>query len=512
MPSNSSNTKRIAKNTIVLYLRMFLMLAINLFTSRVILKTLGVSDYGIYSAVGGIVSMFTLVSGALTNSVTRFLTFELGKGDPERISRVFSTSINVMLILGFVILIIGDPIGIWFLNNKMDIPTGRMIAANWVLQCAILTFLINLISIPFNATIIAHEKMSVFAFISIIDAILKLLIVYALYITHFDRLIIYAVLLLLVACTIRFIYSVYCHRHFQECKYRRVHDKELLKSMTSFAGWNFFGYGAKVVNDQGINLLMNVFFGVTVNAARGVAVQVKSAVTHFVTNFTMALNPQITKSYAAGDLSYMHSLIFRGAKFSYFLMLFFVIPLCLETELVLKLWLSIVPPHAVTFVQLTLIAATINVINDSIIKGLHATGKIKKYMIIVGTIEVLNFPFTYFAFRMGAAPEVSYYIFIGIYGCLAFLRVFLVKDLISLRFFDYFKQVFVRCFIVTVPSLIIPFYLSLQMEDTILRLAVIVIVSMISTALSVYCFGLTRREREAIMKYLRKIELFSNKK
>lgn len=508
MPSNSSNTKRIAKNTIVLYLRMFLMLAINLFTSRVILKTLGVNDYGIYSAVGGIVSMFTLVSGALTNSVTRFLTFELGKGDPERISRVFSTSINVMLILGFIILIVGDPIGIWFLNIKMDIPIGRMIAANWVLQCTILTFLINLIIIPFNATIIAHERMSVFAYISIIDAILKLLIVYALYISPFDRLIVYSVLLLLVACTIRIVCSVYCHRHFQECKYRRVRDKELLKNMTSFAGWNFFGYGAKVVNDQGINLLMNVFFGVTVNAARGVAIQVKGAVTHFVTNFTMALNPQITKSYAVGDLSYMHILIFRGAKFSYFLMLFFVIPLCLETELVLKLWLSIVPPYAVAFVRLTLIAATINVINDSIIKGLHATGKIKKYMIIVGIIELLNFPLTYIAFRFDASPEVAYYIFISVYGFLAFLRVFLIKDMISLRFRDYFKEVFFKCFLVTFPSLIIPFYLSLQMEDSILRLAVVVIVSMISTALSVCCLGLTCGERETIKKYISKIVFF----
>lgn len=508
MPSNSSNTKRIAKNTIVLYLRMFLMLAINLFTSRVILKTLGVNDYGIYSAVGGIVSMFTLISGALTNSVTRFLTFELGKGNPERISRVFSTSINVMLILGLIIFIVGDPIGLWFLNNKMVIPTGRMIAANWVLQCAILTFLINLISIPFNATIIAHERMSVFAYISIIDAILKLLIVYALYVSPFDRLIVYAVLLLLVACAIRIIYSVYCHRHFQECKYRRVHDKELLKSMTSFAGWNFFGYGAKVVNDQGTNLLMNVFFGVTVNAARGVAVQVKGAVTHFVTNFTMALNPQITKSYAVGDLSYMHSLIFRGAKFSYFLMLFFVIPLCLETELVLKLWLSIVPPHAVAFVRLTLIAATINVINDSIIKGLHATGKIKKYMITVGTIEIMNFPFTYFAFHLGASPEVAYYIFIGIYGCLAFLRVILVKDLISLRFSDYFKQVFLRCSIVTLPSLAIPYYLSILMNDSILRLVLILIVSTVSTSTFVYFWGLSGREKYVVTKYLGKVFMF----
>lgn len=505
MPTIASNNKRIAKNTVILYFRMFLMLALNLFTSRIVLKTLGVEDYGIYSAVGGIVSMFTLISGALTNSVTRFLTYELAKGDPEKLGRVFSTSINVMFLLCIVILIVGEPIGVWFLNNKMIIPEGRLVAANWVLQCAILTFLISLISIPYNASIIAHEKMSAFAYISIFDAILKIVIVYVLYLTTYDRLIVYSVLLLVVSCLIRLIYGVFCRRHFQECKYKRINDKGLLKSMTSFAGWNFFGYGAKVVNDQGINLLMNLFFGVGVNAARGIAVQVKSAVTHFVTNFTMALNPQITKSYAIGDLSYMHSLIFRGAKFSYFLMLFFVIPLFLETELILRLWLTIVPEHAVAFVRLTLIAATINVISDSIIKGLHATGKIKKYMIIVGSIEILNFPLTYIAFRMGAPVEVSYYIFIIVYLCLVFIRVFLIKNLISLHFSDYFKQVFLKCIWVTIPSLTIPLVISVMMDDSVFRLFLILIVSVISTVSFVYVWGLTKGERGAIVGYVYKI-------
>lgn len=505
MPSIASNNKRIAKNTIILYFRMFLMLALNLFTSRIVLKTLGVEDYGIYSAVGGIVSMFTLISGALTNSVTRFLTYELAKGGPEKLGRVFSTSINVMFLLCIVILIVGEPIGVWFLNNKMIIPEGRLVAANWVLQCAILTFLISLISIPYNASIIAHEKMSAFAYISIFDAILKIVIVYVLYLTTYDRLIVYSVLLLVVSCLIRLIYGVFCRRHFQECKYKWINDKGLLKSMTSFAGWNFFGYGAKVVNDQGINLLMNLFFGVGVNAARGIAVQVKSAVTHFVTNFTMALNPQITKSYAIGDLSYMHSLIFRGAKFSYFLMLFFVIPLCLETELILRLWLTIVPEHAVAFVRLTLVAATINVISDSIIKGLHATGNIKKYMIIVGSIEILNFPLTYIAFRLGAPAEISYYIFICVYLCLVFIRVFLIKELISLQFSDYFKQVFLKCIWVTIPSLAMPLFISLMMEDSILRLFLIVMVSMISTVSFVCLWGLTKGERNIIKGYVYKV-------
>lgn len=505
MSTIASNNKRIAKNTIILYFRMFLMLALNLFTSRIILKTLGVVDYGIYSAVGGIVSMFTLISGALTNSVTRFLTYELGKGDSEKLIKVFSTSINVMFILCIVILVVGEPAGVWFLNNKMVIPEERLVAANWVLQCAILTFLVSLISIPYNASIIAHEKMSAFAYISIFDAILKIIVVYLLYLTTYDRLIVYAVFLLLVSCLIRLTYGFYCRVHFQECKYRWIKDKKLLRSMTSFAGWNFFGYGAKVVNDQGVNLLMNLFFGVGVNAARGIAVQVKSAITHFVTNFTMALNPQITKSYAIGDLSYMHSLIFRGAKFSFFLMLLFVIPICFETELILKLWLSVVPDHAVAFVRLTLIAATINVISDSIIKGLHATGNIKRYMIIVGFVEILNFPLTYIAFLFGAPVEVSYYIFIIVYLSLVFIRVLLIKGLISLHFGDYFKQVFLKCVWVTIPSLAIPLFVSEVMEDSILRLFVIIMTCMISTVSFIYLWGLTKAERNKIKGYVFKV-------
>lgn len=300
--SNQSldNNKRIAKNTLFLYLRMFLMMAISLFTSRVVLSTLGVSDYGIYNVVGGVVAMFGLLSGSITNSITRFLTFELGKEDYEQIRKVFSTSLNVMFILSAVIFVVGEIVGIWFLNYKMNIPEGRMYAANWVFQCSLVTFIISLISIPYNSTLVAHEKMSAFAYISIFEVVMKLLIVYSLYISPFDKLKTYVVLLLLLSAVIRFIYGYYCKEHFQEVKYHFVYDKALLKQMTSFAGWNFFGQGAYMLNNQGVNILINLFFGVTVNAARGIATQVNSAVFQFVTNFMMALNPQITKSYATG--------------------------------------------------------------------------------------------------------------------------------------------------------------------------------------------------------------------
>lgn len=499
MSDNSSNNKRIAKNTLILYLRMFFLMLISLYTSRLVLQILGVDDFGIYNAVGGVVSMFALLSGSLTNSVMRYLTIELGRNNQEELEKVFSTSINVMLILGGVLLLIGETIGLWFLNEKMNIPEGRMIAANWVYQCSVATFIINLLSIPYNASIISHEKMGVFAYISILEAVLKILLVCLLFFIKVDKLILYSVLMLFVAGIIRLIYGVYCKRKFSECTYRSVYDRSLIKGMTSFAGWNFFGQGANVICGQGINILMNIFYGVTVNAARGIAQQVKGTVYSFITNFTVALNPQITKSYAAGDLNYMHSLIYRGAKLSFFLMLFLIIPLCYEAESILGLWLGIVPDYAVLFVRLTLIEATINVVNETIVKGLHATGNIKKYMLIVGFVEFSIFPLTYLAFKIGLPVEVSYAISISIYCILMFLRVYLIKDEINMTYREYTKEVFLRISMVTVASLVAPTSIYIVMEPSISRLVILLLVSIICTGLSVLFLGLTSNERRRIL-------------
>ncbi len=499
MSDTSSNNKRIAKNTLILYLRMIFLMVISLFTSRLVLQILGVENFGIYNAVGGIVSMFALLSGSLTNSVMRFLTIELGRKDSERLEKVFSASINVMLILGGVIILLGETIGLWFLNAKMNIPEGRMVAANWVYQCSLLTFVINLLSIPYNASIISHERMGIFAYISILEAVLKILLVCLLYFVNADKLILYAILMFSVAGIIRLIYGFYCKRHFPECTYKKIHDIGLIKSMTSFAGWNFFGQGANVICSQGINILMNIFYGVTVNAARGVAQQVKGIVYQFVSNFTVALNPQITKSYASGDLVYMHSLIYRGAKLSYFLMLFLIIPLCYEAEAVLRIWLGIVPDYAVLFVQLTLIGTTINVVNETIVKGLHATGNIKKYMLIVGFVELSIFPITYIAFKLGSPVEIAYVISIAIYIILMFLRVLLIKNQIGMTFREYAQEVFFRIFTVTIVSLIAPSIICCVMEPSLLRLCILAVVSTLCTGLSVLLLGLSENERTKII-------------
>ena len=315
MTDNSANNKRIAKNTIILYIRTIVILVISLYTSRIILNALGVEDFGIYNAVGGVVAMFTVISGALSSSISRFLTYELGKGDKEQLKIIFSTSVNIQIGLAVIILSIGEIVGVWFLNYKMNIPPDRIIAANWVLQCSLVTFSIDLISIPYNACIIAHERMDAYAYISILQAILKLLICYAITFSPSDKLITYAILLVLVSIIIRCIYAVYCCRHFEESKYIFTFNKPIMRDMTNFAGWNFFTNSAFVFNTQGVNILINIFFGVTINAARGIATQVENAVMQLVNSFTTAMNPQITKNYASGNRAEMLSLVFRGANF-----------------------------------------------------------------------------------------------------------------------------------------------------------------------------------------------------
>lgn len=498
-----SNNKRIAKNTLFLYLRMFLIMAISLFTSRIILSTLGVSDYGIYNVVGGVVAMFGLLSGSITNSITRFLTFELGKKDFSQLQKVFSTSLNVMMILSLVIVVIGEIVGIWFLNYKMNIPEGRMEAANWAFQCSLMTFVMNLISIPYNSTIVAHEKMSAFAYISIFEIIMKLLIVYSLYISPFDKLKSYVVLLLILAFVIRFIYGSYCKRHFKEASYHFVYDKALLKNMTSFAGWNFFGQGAYMMNNEGVNIVINLFFGVTVNAARGIAMQVNNAVNQFVTNFMMALNPQITKSYAAGEIEEMHKLVYRGSKFSYFLMLFFLIPICLETEMILHLWLNVVPEYSVAFVRWTLVITTMGMLSNTLITALHATGKIKKYMIVVGLVEISNFPLTYLLFKMGFNPLAAYYVYFTIYLILMFLRLYLIKDLIWMKAIVYIKEVYCKVVFVTLVALIAPSLICLVQQDSVIRFVEVGLVSSISTVATVFYLGLASNERKIVIGLLK---------
>lgn len=498
------NTKRIAKNTIALYFRMAVMMLIGLYTSRVILNVLGVEDYGTYNVVGGVVSMFSLLTASMSSSISRFLTFELGRGDEEHLKRVFSTSLNVQFIMAAIIIVATEIVGVWFLNYKMNIPEGRMEAANWVMQCSIMTFVVGLLMSPYNASIISHEKMGIYAYVSIWDAVMKLVIVFALYISPFDKLKSYAVLLLCVSLMTTCIYWIYCKKHFEECRYQQILDKKLLKEITSYAGWGVVGDGAWILNTQGVNILINLFFGVTLNAARGIATTVDHMVQQFVRNFMVALNPQITKSYAAGDYDYMHKLVFLGSKYSYFLMLLFMIPICLETRLLLTLWLKIVPDYAVVFTQLSLIASLCMMLSNTLTTSIAATGKIRNYQLVVGMMSLSIFPMTWIAFKLGMSPISCYVIYLFVFFLMIFAKIKLVKDKIYMSGYAYVRNVLLKALGVTILSIIIPLLICFIQEDSVFRLIEVSIISLLCTLAFIYYVGMSRFERDYCKDIVRK--------
>lgn len=500
MTDNAAKNKRIAKNTLLLYFRTLLIMAITLYTSRVILNALGVEDYGIYNVVGGVVAMFSLLSGSLSNAISRFITFELGRGDIRRLGVIFSTSVNIQLGLSLLIMVLGAAVGGWFLNTQMNIPADRMTAANWVLFCSLLMFCVNLVSIPYNACIIAHERMAAFAYVSILEASLKLLICYLIVVSPFDKLISYAILLVVVALIIRFVYGFYCSRHFEECRYRPVYDRSLLKQMGSFAGWQFLANGCWLFNTQGVNILINMFFGVALNAARGIATQVDGAIQQFVNNFMTAVNPQITKDYAAGRLKEMFTLVCRGAKFSYFLLMLFAVPVMLETEYILTLWLKTVPDHTVIFLRLTIIGSMLNMLGGTGLTACMATGNIKRYSIWISSVGVLVFPLTWVAFKCGLPVESTYIVFIMVYIGVNVVRLYIMKGLLHFPPILFVRKVVAPMLLVTPVATVLPFIVANSFEQSFWRLCLTVVVSLISSSAAIFLIGLTGSERKAVVK------------
>lgn len=503
MFDNSENTKRIAKNTQLLYVRMLFLMLVSLYTSRVVLNALGVADYGIYNVVGGVVTMFSVLSSSFSSSISRYITFELGRNDYEKLKTVFSTSLIVQIVIALVIIIVAEVVGLWFLNNKMNIPHSRIGTANWVMHCSILSFAINIVCVPFNATIIAHERMGVFAYLSILEAILKLGVAWIVVVSPFDRLKTFAFLILLVTICVQFLYGTYCKRHFDEVKWKVIFDKDLLFNMVNFAGWNTLGNTAYMLNTQGINILINMFFGVTLNAARGVATQVENVVIQFVNSFMTAINPQITKSYAEEKWDYMHSLVCKGAKYSFFLMLFVAIPICLETKQILTLWLKIVPDFAVSFVRWTFVTSMCTMLGNTLFIAQLATGRVRNYQIVVSLWGFLVFPLSWLAFKSDMSPVWGYIIYAIIYFVLIFIKIGLVKKSIRMPWSKFIKEVLLRCFIVAIVAIIIPFVLYLIQDSCWLRLVEIVIVSVIINTITIYFLGTEKSEREMIMSIIR---------
>ena len=495
----SDNNKRIAKNTLLLYFRMLFMMVVSLYTSRVILNALGVEDFGIYNVVGGVVAMFTVISGSLSAAISRFITYELGKGDQSKLNKIFSASVTIQLLLSLIIVVLIESVGVWFLNAKMTIPEDRMAAANWVLQFSIITFVINLISVPYNAAIIAHEKMSAFAYISILEAVCKLAIAFLIIVSPIDKLIFYAILMCAVSIIVRLTYGHYCKKHFAECNYHFHWDKEILKKMFGFAGWNFIGASSAVLRDQGVNIVINIFCGPAVNAARGISSQVNSAIMGFVNNFTTALNPQITKSYASGDHKYMMTLIFQGARLSFYILLLLSLPVILNAHYILKLWLSNVPEHTELFVQLILICAMGESLSNTMVTAMLATGNIRNYQIVVGGLQMMNLPISYICLRLGFMPESVLIVAIVVSQCCLAARLYMLRGMIGLSSIQYMKKVYLNVIVVTLLSLAVPILLSKYMEETFFSFVVLSLVSIVCTLIVEFYVGCNGKEREFVV-------------
>lgn len=506
MTNTSANNKRIAKNTLLLYVRMLLTMLVSLYTSRVVLNVLGVEDFGIYNVVGGIVTMFTFMNGAMASATQRYLTFELGRGDFERLHKVFCTSMHIHALISFAIFILAETVGLWFLYTHMIIPVDRMDAAFWVYQFAVVSCMVVLMSVPYNASIIAHEKMSAFAYISILEVVLKLLIVYMLVWFDFDKLKLYAVLMFCVQMISRIAYGRYCGKHFEETRYQRVWDRKLFREMTGFAGWSLFGNLAAVAFTQGLNILLNMFFGPAVNAARGIAVQVQNAIQGFCANFQMALNPQITKNYASGDLKQMHSLVFASSKYSFFLLFFLSLPVIIEAEQILTVWLKVVPAHTVNFVRLILCIIMVDAVANPLIVSAQATGKIKVYQAVVGGILLLIVPVAYLVLKLGGTPESAFVVHFAIVILAQIARVWMIRPMIRLSVREYVKKVVCRIAGVVMLSVILPVSVYEMFAPSFLRFLLVGITCVVSVGIAVYFAGLQGSERAFVVDRVKKIK------
>jgi O-antigen/teichoic acid export membrane protein len=510
MTDTTQNNKRIAKNTIALYLRTLLTLVIGLYTSRVVLNTLGVTDYGIYNVVGGVITMLNFLTSAMGAASSRFITYDLGKGDKAVMKRTFGNIKTIHLLLAIIILVFGESIGLWFVMNKMQIPAERMNAALWVYQISIFTSMLSVISVPYNAAIIAHEHMKAFAYIGVVDALLKLGIVYLLYMIPFDKLIIYAILFFCVLAIDRIIYNLYCTRHFEETRTKFAFDKKTFKEIFSFASWTMNGCLASVGATQGVNILLNLFFGPAVNAARGIAVEVQNGVKSFCYKFQIALNPQLTKCYAQNNLHDMHKLLRISSKFSFYLLLFLSLPIFFETPLILKWWLITVPEHTINFVRLILCLTLLNALSNPLVVSVHSTGHIKRFQIIEGSILLCILPFEYVILKLfDVFPEIVFLIHIFIELCAQYARIRIVLPMIEMDIDSYIKDVIFPILKVLIISPILPFIFYLSMEQSVNSFFIICSISAISVVFSSYLVGCNKHEKvilnNKISKYINKI-------
>ena len=508
MTHTAENNKRIARNNLLLYFRMLLTMTVSLYTSRIVLNILGVEDFGVYNVVGGVVAMLGFVTGSLSAASSRYITYALGEGNLNNLKKTFANIQAIHLIFALILIFLAETIGLWFLNNYIQIPIGRENAVFWVFQFSIITTSLSLISVPYNASIIAHEKMSAFAYISILDVTLKLLIVFLLQVINFDKLILYAAFLCSVQVIIQITYIFYCKQHFQETLVYPKIDKSQFREIVIFAGWTMNGNLALMGFTQGLNILLNIFFGPAVNAARGIAVQVESVVRHFCSSFQMALNPQLTKSFAQKDIPQMHKLLNASSKFSFFLILFISLPACLEAKLVLQWWLGIVPEYTIIFLRLILCSCLLGALSNPIIISVHATGNLKRFQLIEGSMLLSIVPIAYIGLKFfDFPPEYVFIVHISIEIITQYARLHIVLPMIGMELKSYIKEVVYPILKVFIISPIIPIIVYMYVEVNIITFFLICILCVISTTTTIYFLGCTTNEQTFIKNKLQQFYL-----
>lgn len=497
----SSDNRRIAKNTLALYVRMGVSMIVSLFTSRVVLQTLGVEDFGIYNVVGGVVVLFSFLNAAMSSATQRFLNFELGRRDFAQVGRVFSMSMSVHFAIAGAVLLLAETLGLWFLNAQLNIPAERMAAANWVYQFSVASTLLGIMLVPYNATIIAYERMTFYAWASIATTFLRLGIVYLLVIGNADKLVLYAALTFAVGVLMQIVHVVYCRRAFpRTAVYRPFRDKKLFRELVSFSGWSLFGGVANMANSQGINMVMNIFCGVGVNAAMGIANQVNAAVYQFVGNFQTAFNPQIVKLYSSGEREAFIRLIFRASKFSYFLMLLLALPLMLNADFVLSVWLGDVPEYAADFARWTLVFLLVESLSGPLWMSVQATGKIRNYQMIVSAFIFTNLPLCVLLLWCGFSPVWVLACRAGINVLTTLWRVFYLRGKVGLPSWKYLREVVGKVLCVSAAAACVPtlVWLSVPTESAWARLFASCAVSVVCVAGSVWFLGFSKHERDAL--------------
>ena len=496
--TSDNNNKRIAKNTLLLYVRMLFTMAVSLYTSRVILNALGVVDYGIYNVIAGVVATLAFVKTTLSSAAQRFISIELGKGDMFTLRKVFGVTICIHLLLAGLTVLLGETIGVWFLNTHMNIPSDRIFAANIVLQCTLGSFVLTLLNVPYNGLIIAHERMNAFAYISIIEVILKLLIVYVLLMASIDKLILYALLWFFVGLVIQFIYFQYSFKHFWESRVKLLYDRLWFKRMLGFSGYNLCEIFANMMADEGLNILMNIHFGPVINAARGIAVQVNGAINGFTTNFITAVNPQITKSYAVGDFKRMWNLVSYGNRLAFFLLLFLATPVFFKVDAILHIWLENPPMYCGLFIQM-MILINLNIMpKRTFFTAVSATGDIKKYQLSFGLYRLLVFPVCWLVLNYISSNPNSVYITLLIFEIIGtFVGLKLLKD--KMHEFDlqsYIKIVLWPCLYTFVVVFSLQYFMVDVFEDTLWGLCSYVLVCCVINAVIIYAIGLNSKEKK----------------